>query len=82
MEIAVTKGQHILVYVPKYKKDFLVHFLIKKVIVPKGVPYGLKGKVIEKKVKEVEEVLMNVFLRSGKHQRCPKVVQRRWLIMS
>ena len=46
VEIAVTKGQHILVYVPKYKKDFWVHFLIKKVIVPKGVPYGLKGKVI------------------------------------
>ena len=52
VEIVVTKGQYILVYLPKYKKDFLVHFLIKKLVVPKGVPYGLKGKVIEKKVKK------------------------------
>ena len=37
----VTKGQYILVYVPKYKKDFFVRFLIKKVIVPKGIPYGI-----------------------------------------
>ena len=37
----VTKGPYILVYVPKYKKDFFVRFLIKKVIVPKGIPYGI-----------------------------------------
>ena len=54
--MVVTKGQYILVYLPKYKKDFLVHFLIKKLVVPKGVPYGLKGKVIEKKVKKVLEI--------------------------
>ena len=48
MEIVVTKGQYILVYLPKYKKDFLVHFLIKKVIVPKGVPYGIDIWKIEK----------------------------------
>ena len=42
VEIVVPKGQFILVYVPKYKKDFLVHFLIKKVIVPKGVPFDFK----------------------------------------
>ena len=41
VEIVVTKGQYILVYLPKYKKDFLVHFLIKKVIVPKGVPFDI-----------------------------------------
>ena len=39
--MAVTKGQHILVYVPKYKKDFLVHFLIKKLVVPKGIPFDI-----------------------------------------
>ena len=39
--MAVTKGQHILVYVPKYKKDFFVHFLIKKVIGPKGTPFDI-----------------------------------------
>ena len=40
-EIVVTKGQYILVYVPKWKKDLWVRFLIKKVIVPKGKPYGI-----------------------------------------
>ena len=49
MEIAVTKGQFILVYVPKCKKDFFVHFLIKKVIGPKGIPYGFKDGETEKK---------------------------------
>ena len=49
VEIVVTKGQYILVYVPKYKKDFRVHFLIKKVIVPKGIPYGFKDGETEKK---------------------------------
>ena len=39
VEIVVTKGQYILVYVPKYIKDFFVRFLIKKVIVPKGIPF-------------------------------------------
>ena len=50
VEIVVTKGQYILVYVPKYKKDFLVHFLIKKVIVPKGIPYGIDIWKIEKMI--------------------------------
>ena len=84
VEIVVTKGQFILVYVPKHKKDFFVHFLIKKVIGPKGIPYGFKGVETKKKVLEirlpvkiVEEVLMNVFLRSGRHQICLKVVQNR-----
>ena len=40
----VTKGQYILVYVPKYKKDILVHFLIKKLVVPKGLPFGTDEK--------------------------------------
>ena len=38
VEIVVPKGQFILVYVPKCKKDFFVHFLIKKLIGPKGIP--------------------------------------------
>ena len=37
----VTKGRAILVYVPKNKKDLLVRFLIKKVIVPKGIPFDI-----------------------------------------
>ena len=41
VEIVVTKGQYILVYVPKWKKDLWVRFLIKKVIEPKGIPYGI-----------------------------------------
>ena len=41
VEIVVPKGQFILVYVPKYKKDLLVRFLIKKVIVPKGIPFDI-----------------------------------------
>ena len=41
VEIVVTKGQYILVYVSKYKIDFFVRFLIKKVIEPKGIPYGI-----------------------------------------
>ena len=40
VEIVVTKGQYILVYLPKYKKDFWVHFLIKKLVVPKGISYA------------------------------------------
>ena len=49
VEIVVTKGQFILVYVPKYIKDLLVRFLIKKVIVLKGIPYGFKDGETEKK---------------------------------
>ena len=49
VEIVVPKGQFILVYVPKYKKDLLVRFLIKKVIVPKCIPYGFKDGETEKK---------------------------------
>ena len=45
VEIVVTKGQYILVYVPKCKKDLLVRFLIKKVIVPKGTPFGFKEQI-------------------------------------
>ena len=48
VEMVVTKGQYILVYLPKYKKDFLVHFLIKKLVVPKGIPYGIDTWEIEK----------------------------------
>ena len=46
----VTKGQYILSHVPKYKKDLLVRFLIKKVIVPKGIPYGIDIWKIEKMI--------------------------------
>ena len=54
MEIVVPKSPlYILVYVPKYIKDFFVHFLIKKVIVPKGIPYGFKDGGTEKKVLEI-----------------------------
>ena len=49
----VTKGPYILVYVPKWKKDLLVRFLIKKVIVTKGIPYGFKDGGTEKKVLEI-----------------------------
>lgn len=39
MEIVVIKGQWILEHVPKYKNDFSVHFFIKKMAVPKGLPF-------------------------------------------
>ena len=65
VEKAVTKGQFILVYVPKCKKDFFVHFLIKKVIGPKGIPYGFKDGETEKKVLEIRKKLWHIIYRTN-----------------
>ena len=40
-------------YVPKYKNDLLVRFLFKKVIVPKGIPFGSDLKRIGLNVLEI-----------------------------